>query len=82
MRLQKTDLLVLRLTDAMEILYVEVSGPPYKHDKKHTIRDVKKLLVMAVYDNTEDLREWINLPDDNLMPVTGDKIDEIFLCDI
>ncbi|CAJ0922745.1 3174_t:CDS:2 [Entrophospora sp. SA101] len=36
------------LIDAMEILYVEVSGSPYKHDKKHTIRDVKKLLVMAV----------------------------------
>ncbi|CAH1762649.1 2234_t:CDS:2 [Entrophospora sp. SA101] len=124
MRPQKTDLLVLRLIDAMEILYVEVSGSPYKHDKKHTIRDVKKLLVMAVCnlcrilsnnfdcsiddakqvrtyiirnkfieqekiqkkicsfipsdDNTEDLREWINLPDVNLTPVTEDKIDEIF----
>ncbi|CAG8755008.1 13516_t:CDS:2, partial [Funneliformis caledonium] len=47
-RTQKTDLLVLRLSDVTEILHVEVSGPPYKPEKKHTVRDAKKLLMMAV----------------------------------
>ncbi|CAG8671266.1 12580_t:CDS:1, partial [Cetraspora pellucida] len=32
---QKTDLLVIRLSDATEILHVEVSRPPFKADKKH-----------------------------------------------
>ncbi|CAG8791021.1 6634_t:CDS:2, partial [Cetraspora pellucida] len=43
----KTDLLVIRLSDATEILHVEVSGPPFKVDKKHTIGDIKKLLMMV-----------------------------------
>ncbi|CAG8533232.1 90_t:CDS:1 [Funneliformis mosseae] len=47
-RTQKTDLLVLRLSDATEIIYVEVSRSPYKSKKKHTVRDAKKLLMMAV----------------------------------
>ncbi|CAG8719461.1 18612_t:CDS:2, partial [Racocetra persica] len=46
-RTRKTDLLVLRLSDATEILHVEVSGPPYKPEKKHTVGDAKKLLMMA-----------------------------------
>ncbi|CAB4382634.1 unnamed protein product [Rhizophagus irregularis] len=45
---RKTDLLILRLSDARELLNVEVSGPPYKSTKKHTVGDVKKLLIMAV----------------------------------
>ncbi|CAG8459177.1 1144_t:CDS:2, partial [Acaulospora colombiana] len=71
-RARKTDLLVLRLSDAMEILHVEVSGPPYKPEKKHTVGDAKKLLMMAVcnlFDDTGDLREWINLPDEDLTPI-------------
>ncbi|CAG8648778.1 16192_t:CDS:2, partial [Racocetra fulgida] len=36
------------LSDATEILHVEVSGPPYKPEKKHTVGDAKKLLMMAV----------------------------------
>lgn len=48
LRARKTDLLVMRLTDTTEILHVEVSGPPYKPEKKHTVGDVKKLLMMAV----------------------------------
>ncbi|CAG8458244.1 7262_t:CDS:10 [Acaulospora morrowiae] len=47
-RTRKTDLLVLRLSDTTEILHVEVSGPPYKLKKKYTVRDAKKLLMMAV----------------------------------
>ncbi|CAG8549115.1 763_t:CDS:1, partial [Cetraspora pellucida] len=47
-RIQKTDLLVLRLSDATEILHIEVSGPLYKPEKKHIVGDVKKLLIMAV----------------------------------
>ncbi|CAG8582263.1 4991_t:CDS:1 [Diversispora eburnea] len=177
-RTRKTDLLVLRLSDATEILHVEVSGPPYKLDKKHTVRDAKKLLMMGVCnlcrilannfdcpiddakkvksysiqaigdrltlfavslvnkkkylaielasciipfsfeaigcytkifnffaiirnefieqekllkrirsfmpsvdDDTSDLREWIHLPDDNLIPVTEGEMDELFLND-
>ncbi|CAG8590647.1 12728_t:CDS:2 [Ambispora gerdemannii] len=45
---RKTDLLILRLSDARELLNVEVSGPPYRSTKKHTVGDVKKLLVMAI----------------------------------
>ncbi|CAG8756504.1 405_t:CDS:2, partial [Rhizophagus irregularis] len=33
---RKTDLLILRLSDARELLNVEVSGPPYRLTKKHT----------------------------------------------
>ncbi|CAG8785771.1 14135_t:CDS:2, partial [Cetraspora pellucida] len=111
---RKTDLLVIRLSDATEILHVEVSGPPFKADKKHTIGDIKKLLMMAAigdkltlfsvslvdkkkylaielascvipfsfeeigYD-TSKLREWIDLPEDNLIPVTEEEMDELFL---
>ncbi|PKY45430.1 hypothetical protein RhiirA4_443732 [Rhizophagus irregularis] len=45
---RKTDLLILRLSDARELLNVEVSGPPYRLTKKHTVGDVKKLLIMAI----------------------------------
>ncbi|CAG8734980.1 31575_t:CDS:2 [Racocetra persica] len=145
---RKTDLLVIRLSDATEILHVEVSGPPFKADKKHTIGDIKKLLMMAaigdkltlfsvslvdkkkylaielascvipfsfeeigcyikifkffaiirnelneqkkllkkfrtfvpsVEDDTSKLREWIDLPEDNLIPVTEEEMDELFL---
>ncbi|CAG8665055.1 12410_t:CDS:2, partial [Funneliformis caledonium] len=31
-----------------ELLNVEVSGPPYRLTKKHTVGDVKKLLIMAI----------------------------------
>ncbi|CAG8455851.1 4893_t:CDS:1 [Funneliformis caledonium] len=47
-KIQKTDLLVLRLLDITEILHVEVSRPPYKPEKKHTVREAKKLLMIAV----------------------------------
>ena len=47
-RKQKTNLLILRLSDARELLNVEVSGPPYRSTKKHTVGDVKKLLIMAI----------------------------------
>jgi len=30
-------------------------------------------------DNTEDLREWLHLPDDDLTPVMDDDMDELFL---
>ncbi|CAG8824285.1 20422_t:CDS:1, partial [Dentiscutata erythropus] len=46
-RARKTDLLVMRLSDGKEILHIEVSGPPYKPENKHTVGDAKKLLVMA-----------------------------------
>ncbi|CAG8745800.1 33561_t:CDS:2 [Racocetra persica] len=45
---RKTDLLILRLSDARELLNVEVSGPPYRSTKKHSVGDVKKLLMMAI----------------------------------
>ncbi|GBB84815.1 hypothetical protein RclHR1_01140004 [Rhizophagus clarus] len=45
---RKTDLLILRLSDATEILDTEVSGPPFNSTKKHTIGDTKKLLLMSV----------------------------------
>lgn len=45
---RKADLLILRLSDARELLNVEVSGPPYRSTKKHTVGDIRKLLVMAV----------------------------------
>ncbi|CAG8552869.1 12375_t:CDS:2 [Funneliformis caledonium] len=45
---RKTDLFILRLSDASELLNVEVSRPPYRSTKKHIIGDVKKLLVMAI----------------------------------
>ncbi|RGB32388.1 hypothetical protein C1646_743887 [Rhizophagus diaphanus] len=38
----------VRLSDARELLNVEVSGPPYRSMKKHTVGDVKKLLIMAI----------------------------------
>jgi hypothetical protein len=173
---RKTDVLVLRLSDMNELLKIEVSGPPYKSTKRHTVGDAKKLLMMAVCslcrmlsdnldcpiedakkvrtysiqsvgdritlfaislvekkkylavelascvipfsfeaitcyarifnffavirnefveqekvqrkirsfipsadDNTEDLREWLHLPDDDLTPVTDDDMDELFL---
>ncbi|CAB4377176.1 unnamed protein product [Rhizophagus irregularis] len=34
---RKTDVLVLRLSDMNELLKIEVSGPPYKSTKRHTI---------------------------------------------
>ncbi len=46
---RKTDLLIIRLSDAKELLNAEVSGPPYRSTKKHTVDDVKKLLMMTIY---------------------------------
>nr|CAG8542006.1 5713_t:CDS:2 [Entrophospora candida] len=45
---RKTDLLVLRQSDGREVLLMEVSGPPFKIDEKHTVGDAKKLLIMAI----------------------------------
>src|SRR5687767_12984216 len=39
-RKRKTDLLILQLSDARELLNVEVSGPPFISTKKHTVGDV------------------------------------------
>ncbi|CAG8620561.1 8723_t:CDS:2 [Diversispora eburnea] len=143
---RKTDLLFIRLSDATEIIHVEVSGPPFKADKKHTIVksysiqaigdkltlfsvslvDKKKYLAIELascvipfsfeaigcytkifnffmiirnelneqkkllkkirtfvpsVDDTSELREWIDLPDDDLIPVTEDEMDELFLDD-
>ena len=44
----KTDLLILRLSDATEILDIEVSGPPFNSTKQHTVGDAKKLLLISV----------------------------------
>ncbi|CAG8597816.1 4157_t:CDS:2 [Acaulospora colombiana] len=107
---RKTDLLIMRLSDGREILHIEVSGPPYKPEKRHTVGDAKKLLMMAVFksysiqnhwmlqinlwnefieqeelleeisyfmplvnDDANNLREWIHLPDDDLISVTEGK---------
>ncbi|CAG8776459.1 3285_t:CDS:2, partial [Racocetra fulgida] len=48
MKPRKTDLLILRLSDATEILDIEVSGPPFNSTKKHTVGDAKKLLLLSV----------------------------------
>ncbi|RHZ49616.1 hypothetical protein Glove_519g60 [Diversispora epigaea] len=80
---QKTNFLIIRLSNATEILHVEISDSSFKMDKKHTISDIKKLLMMAVcnlYD-TSELQKWINLPDDDLISVTEEEIDELFLND-
>ncbi|CAG8523202.1 8615_t:CDS:10 [Dentiscutata erythropus] len=69
----KTNLLVLRLSDTTEILYVEVSGPPYKPEKKHIVGDAKKLLMMAFIRNEfieqekllEKICSFVPLVDDN-----------------
>ncbi|CAG8708759.1 10088_t:CDS:2 [Cetraspora pellucida] len=45
---RKTDLLVVRLSDGMEILNTEVSGPPFKATITHTVGDAKKLLMMSI----------------------------------
>ena len=45
---RKTVLLVLRLADGIEVMNTEVSGPPFKTTKAHTVGDVKKLLMMSV----------------------------------
>ncbi|CAI2194595.1 12069_t:CDS:2 [Funneliformis geosporum] len=45
---RKTDLFVVRLSDGMEILNTEVSGPPFKATISHTVGDVKKLLMMSI----------------------------------
>ena len=42
------DLLILKLSDTTEILYIEVSGPPYNSTKKYTVGDTKKLLLISV----------------------------------
>ncbi|CAG8477975.1 14318_t:CDS:10 [Funneliformis mosseae] len=99
---RKTDLLILRLSDAREFLNVEVSGPPYRSMKKHTVGDVKKLLMIAISDKrkylalfveqeklqrkirsfipggdcTENLRDWLHLPDDDILLVTGEDMNE------
>ncbi|RIA99768.1 hypothetical protein C1645_730679 [Glomus cerebriforme] len=45
---RKTDLLVLRLSDGMEVMNTEVLGPPFKATITHTVGDVKKLLMMSL----------------------------------
>ncbi|PKK63862.1 hypothetical protein RhiirC2_869571 [Rhizophagus irregularis] len=45
---RKTDLLVIRLSDGLEIMNTEVSGPPFKVTREHTVGDAKKLLMMSV----------------------------------
>src|SRR6185369_46577 len=45
---RKTDLLVIRLSDGLEIMNTEVSGPPFKVRREHTVGDAKKLLMMSV----------------------------------
>ncbi|CAG8522125.1 2525_t:CDS:10 [Cetraspora pellucida] len=42
------DLLILQLSDAVKILDIEVSGPPFNYTKKHTIGNAKKLLLLSV----------------------------------
>nr|CAG8477317.1 10514_t:CDS:2 [Entrophospora candida] len=78
---RKTDLLVIRLSDATEILHVEVSGPPFKADKKHTIGDIKKLLMMAVCNLCRILASNFDCPIDYAkkvksysIQVIGDKL--------
>src|SRR5581483_4132147 len=64
-RARKTDLLVLRLSDATEILHIEVSGPPYKPEKKHTVGDAKKLLMMAICNLCRILANNFDCPIDD-----------------
>ncbi|CAJ0768977.1 3226_t:CDS:2, partial [Entrophospora sp. SA101] len=45
---RKTDISIVRISDEKEILNVEVSGPPSRNTKDHTVGDIKKLLSMAV----------------------------------
>ncbi|CAG8480001.1 6387_t:CDS:2 [Ambispora leptoticha] len=35
-----------------------------------------------IEDDTDDLREWINLSDEDLTPVTEDNMDELLLYDV
>src|SRR5579871_5745151 len=42
------DLLVICLSDGMEILNTEVSGFPFKVTITHTVGDVKKLLMISI----------------------------------
>ncbi|CAG8773240.1 31580_t:CDS:2, partial [Gigaspora margarita] len=77
MRSRKTDLLVLRLTDATEILYIEVSGPPYKPDKKHTVGDAKKLLIMDICNLCRTLSNNFDCPIDDAKKVRSYNIQAI-----
>ncbi|CAI2178971.1 7731_t:CDS:2 [Funneliformis geosporum] len=47
MQPRKSGLLILRLSDATEILDIEVSGP-FNSNKKHTVGNAKKLLPISV----------------------------------
>ena len=47
-RLWKTDLLVIYLLNEMEILNTEVLDPLFKVTIIHTVRNVKKLLMMSI----------------------------------
>ncbi|CAI2169396.1 19175_t:CDS:2 [Funneliformis geosporum] len=111
---RKTDLLILRLSDAREFLNVEVSGPPYNLRKNTRIQviggrltlfavsltDKRKYLAveLASYifveqgklqkkirsfipDNncSENLREWLHIPDDDISLFTEEDMDEILL---
>nr|CAG8451459.1 5081_t:CDS:2 [Entrophospora candida] len=76
-RPRKADLLVLRLTDATEILYIEVSGPPYKPNKKHTVGDAKKLLVMAICNLCSILSNNFDCPIDDAKKVRSYSIQAI-----
>ena len=76
-RARKTDLLVLRLSDATEILHVEVSGPPYKPEKKHTVGDAKKLLMMAICNLCRILANNFDCPIDDAKKVKSYSIQAI-----
>ncbi|CAJ0766117.1 10008_t:CDS:2, partial [Entrophospora sp. SA101] len=76
-RPQKADLLVLRLTDATEILYIEVSGPPYKPNKKHTVGDAKKLLMIAICNLCRILSNNFDCPIDDAKKVRSYSIQAI-----
>jgi hypothetical protein len=45
---RKTDLLVIRSLDGLEIMNIEVSELPFKVTREHTVGDTKKLLMMSV----------------------------------
>ncbi|CAG8784731.1 24015_t:CDS:1, partial [Gigaspora rosea] len=68
---RKTDLLVLRLSDAIELLKIEVSGPPYKSTKRHTVGDAKKFLTMAVCSLCRILSDNLDCPS---IQAVGDRI--------
>ncbi|CAG8622063.1 1827_t:CDS:2, partial [Ambispora leptoticha] len=85
---RKTDLLILRLSDARELLNVEVSEPPYRSTKKHTPIQQPTISFCLLEKQQTTLRHRLqiaitnsfftsHLPDDDISLVTED-MDEIF----